>query len=204
MVFRELKSKLFDKKSSKIDTKDSSGKGLVIFNVVEEAIKAEKVVKKANYPCKLVAPPPSLRKGCDLALEINLVEQPVIERVLTSKVPYVGVSPLKGTTELLQMVKITYFEDYTMVKAGNMKITFENNTGLIVNTSGGGCPDIPYLNLQMVGKKLNEVTRPKEIGYTLCALMLDRAYEEALSLWEGGNNHAVNSRNNSEVRSSVG
>jgi len=171
---------------SKVPTRTAAGTGLILFHVVEDAIKAEKVIKEAGYTCKLVAPPPSLRKGCDLALSINLVEQAIMERLLaSSEVPYVGISPLEGTTELLQIVKVTSFDNYTMVKAGNMKITFENDTGLIVNTSGGGCPDIPYLNIQLVGKKLSEAVRPKELGFTLCSLMLDRAFEKALSIWEG-------------------
>ena len=51
------------------------GGGLVLFASVQDAMRAEKVLKKADYVVKLVAPPPALRKGCDLALEINLVEQ---------------------------------------------------------------------------------------------------------------------------------
>jgi hypothetical protein len=35
-------------------------------------------------------------------------------------------------------------------------------------------------------KKLSEVPRPGDIGFTLCALMLDRALEECLILWQGG------------------
>ena len=37
---------------------------------------------------------------------------------------------------------------------------------------------IPYLNLALVGKRVDEVPRPKDLGYTLCGLMLDRAYLE--------------------------
>jgi hypothetical protein len=37
-----------------------------------------------------------------------------------------------------------------------------------------------------VDKRLTEVPRPKDIGFTLCALMLDRALEECLALWKGG------------------
>lgn len=189
MLWERVKSHLTNRSSETgiiIDNK--AGMGLVIFEVVEQAIKAEKLVKNANLYCKLVAPPPALRKGCDLALQINLIEQPAIERCLDSQVHHLGISPLSGTRELLQIVKITSFPKHTMVKAGNMKIVFEIESGIIVNTSGGGCPDIPYLNLQLVGKKLTEARHPKDLGYTLCSLMLDRAFEEALSLWEGRKN----------------
>jgi hypothetical protein len=164
------------------------GGGLVLFKEVPHAISAEKVLKAAEYNVRLVAPPPELRKGCDLAVEINLVEQPGIERLLTDKeVNYISIAPLKvGTSELLEIVKWTDFGEWLMVKAGNMKLTFDKRTGVIVNVSGGGCPDIPYLHAELIDKKLTEATKPRDIGYTLCSLMLDRALEEALALWEGG------------------
>ena len=137
---------------------------------------------------KLVAPPPALRKGCDLALEVNLVEQLGIERALKEgDVTYVSITPLKaGTSELLQIVKVTDFGDCIMVRAGNMKLTFNKESGVIVNTSGGGCPDIPYLHAELVGRQLAEAPRPRDIGLTLCALMLDRALEESMALRQGG------------------
>lgn len=167
-------------------TDSNKGKGLVLFDSVEDAIKAEKLVVKAGYRCSLVAPPPHLRKGCDIAIEVDLVEQPAIERVL-SNVPYVEFTPRSGSGELLDIVKVFNFGEYTMIKAGNMKLTFEKSTGIIVNTSGGGCPDIPYLHIELVGKRLDAIPQPKDIGHTLCALMLDRAVEGARSIWmEGG------------------
>ncbi|MBA7563230.1 hypothetical protein ES708_04884 [subsurface metagenome] len=164
------------------------GGGLVLFLDVPDAIKAERVLKKAGYTIKLVAPPPALRKGCDLAVEINLVEQPGIERLLNQEdISYVGVTPVKvSTSELLEIVKVTDFGRWLMVKAANMKLTFDKESGVIVNTSGGGCPDIPIIHISLVDKRLTEVPRPKDIGFTLCALMLDRALEECLALWKGG------------------
>lgn len=163
----------------------TKGRGLILFDSVEDAIQAEKVLKKSNYTSRLVAPPPSLRKGCDLALEFNLIEQAIIERLLCNRVPYVAISPMTGTTELLNIMKIYDYETHTMVKAGNMKVTFANDTGIIVNTSGGGCPDIPYLHIELVGHRLDQISRPKEMGHTLCALMLDRAVEGAIEIWKG-------------------
>lgn len=70
----------------KRDRKTSGeGDGLVLFAEVQEALKAEKVLKSAGYKIKLVAPPPKLRKGCDLAVEINLVEQMGIERLFRER-----------------------------------------------------------------------------------------------------------------------
>ena len=178
-----LNKKDRNRPSKKSDIKQ--GKGLVLFDTVEDAIKAEKLVMKAGYECSLVAPPPSLRKGCDVAVEINLVEQPAIERTL-QPVAFNEVVPLAGTAKLLDIVQVCQYPEHIMVKAGNMKLTYETQTGVIVNTSGGGCPDIPYLHLEMMGKRLDEIPRPRDIGHTLCALMLDRAVEAAREIWLKG------------------
>ncbi len=164
------------------------GGGLVLFSEVSEAIRAEKTLKKAGYQVKLVAPPPELRKGCDLAVAINLVEKLGVERVLNQgDVAYVEVTPLRiDTSEILEIVRVTDFGDWLMVKAANMKLTFEKKSGIIVNTSGGGCPDIPYLHAELIDKPLGEAPRPGDLGFTLCALMLDRALEESLALYKGG------------------
>jgi hypothetical protein len=164
------------------------GGGLVLVREVHEAMLAEKILKQADYQVRLVAPPPELRKGCDLAVEINLVEKPGIERTLKQNdVAYVEVKPLKvGTSEILEVVRVTDFGDWVMAKAANMKLTFKKKSGIIVNTSGGGCPDIPHLHAELIDKSLGEAPRPRDIGYTLCALMLDRALEESLVLYKGG------------------
>jgi hypothetical protein len=165
------------------------GGGLVLFQEVQHAMIAEKALKSAGYIVKLVAPPPELRKGCDLAVEINLVEQPGIERVLREKdMAYVSIDPIRiKTAPLLEVVKVTDFGEWVMVKAGNMKLTYEKGSGVIVNVSGGGCPDIPYLHAQLIDKQLDEAPRPKDLGFTLCATNLDRALEECLTLHSGGN-----------------
>ena len=170
---------LFSKKKKK----GISRGGLILFHKVEEAILAEKKLIAEGYSTKLVAPPPELRKGCDLAVEINLVEQLGIERLLKEHdIPFIEVAPFTGKRKLLDLVKIIHFPNAIMVKAANMKLTFDPSTGEILNTSGGGCPDIPYLNIELVGKKLTEVPRPRDIGHTLCAIMLDRALAEALRM----------------------
>jgi hypothetical protein len=173
---------IFKKRKNKINFE---GGGLILFDAVESAIATEKILIQAGYSVRLVVPPPEKRKGCDLAVEININEQLGIERLLNEKeMYYIGIEPVKtGTAPLLDIVKITDFDKWVMVKAGNMKITYEKETGTIVNISGGGCPDIPYLYIQMVDKKLYEVPRPKDIGFTLCALNLDRALDECLALY---------------------
>jgi hypothetical protein len=165
------------------------GGGLIIFETVEEAIAVEKILKASDYLVRLVAPPPELRKGCDLAIEINLTEQLGIERLLKEKkVDYVSIDPVTlSTAPLLEVVKTTDFGKWIMVKAGNMKLTYEKETGVIVNISGGGCPDIPYMYAQLMDKSLEEAPRPRDIGFTLCALNLERALDECLNINARGN-----------------
>jgi hypothetical protein len=165
-----------------------SGGGLVLFEEVQEAMRGEKVLKNEGYQVRLVAPPPELRKGCDLALEINLVEQPGIERLLKGRdVQFIEIRPLKvGDAEILEVVKVKDFGEWLMVKAANMKLTFEKKSGKIVNTSGGGCPDIPLMHTELLEKNVDAAPRPRDVGYTLCALMLDRALEEGITLHKEG------------------
>ena len=59
-----------------------------------------------------------------------------------------------------------------------MKLTVDKESLSIVNISGGGCPDVPYLAQHMVGKHLAEAPRPQDIGHTLCGYALQLAYEE--------------------------
>lgn len=164
------------------------GGGLVLFEAVREALDAYKILKEGDYAARLVAPPPQLRRGCDLAVEINLVEKPGIERWLKEKrAAFAGIEPLNvAAGELLSVVRVTDFGDWLMVKAGNMKLTFDKKSGEIVNTSGGGCPDIPYLYAELVGKHLDDAPRPQDLGFTLCSLMLDHALEEARRRWHEG------------------
>jgi hypothetical protein len=67
-----------------------------------------------------------------------------------------------------------------MIRAANMKLTIDKETLTIVNVSGGGCPDVPYLAQEMVGKSLFEASQPREIGHTLCGYSLQLAYEGTL------------------------
>jgi hypothetical protein len=61
-----------------------------------------------------------------------------------------------------------------------MKITVSKKDLKIVNISGGGCPDVPFLAQEMVGKTLAEAPRPRDLGHTLCGYALELAYEELL------------------------
>jgi hypothetical protein len=72
-----------------------------------------------------------------------------------------------------------------MVRAANMKITVDRRDRRIVNVSGGGCPDVPYLAEMLVGKTLEEAPAPRTLGRTLCGYALQLAFEEVCRLCRG-------------------
>jgi hypothetical protein len=59
-----------------------------------------------------------------------------------------------------------------------MKITVRKSDRMIVNISGGGCPDVPYLADRLVGRTLESAPEPRSLGSTLCGYALQLAYEE--------------------------
>ena len=156
-------------------------KSLILLNDVREALKAEHILKKKEFDIKVVAPPPEVRIGCDLSIEVNLLDSFEAEKILRGY----GIKPVKIVSldnpqlKPTDMTEEVDFGDHLMVKAGHMKLTFNKKTGEIVNISGGGCPDIPFLALSMVGKTLMETKKPEDLGRTLCAYMLQKAYEKA-------------------------
>jgi hypothetical protein len=160
----------------------SAGLGILVFENTSEVIQAENVLKKAGWSIRVMGPPPEIQTGCDLVIEFPLIEELNILRKLSNA----NVSPLQVvpvTAPLLAPVslfQIKDFGDYLMVRAANMKITIGKKDMKIVNISGGGCPDVPYLAQEMVGKTLREAPRPRDLGHTLCGYALELAYEELI------------------------
>jgi hypothetical protein len=161
-------------------------RGLIVFNHVKEAFKAEKVLKASGFQIELTIPPKDMVKGCDLAISFNLNERLAVERALMENgVQYSDiVDAVKVSTKPLDIVKKVDYGDTIMFRCGSMKITIDKRDGIILNISGGGCPDVPYLFLQLVGKKIFEAKNPTSIGYSLCAYSLGKAFEEALKFYE--------------------
>ena len=159
---------------------DAGGRGILVFEHTSEVIRCETLLKQQDVPVRVMGPPPEMQTGCDLVIEFPLIEELAIRRVLEQT----GIFPLQivpVTAPLLTPVDlfaVTDFGDYLMVRAANMKMTVAKDTMEIVNISGGGCPDIPYLASEMVGKRLQDAPRPREIGHTLCGYALELAYEE--------------------------
>ena len=158
----------------------SQDRAFIVFDNTSEVIRAEAVLKKQGWKIRVMGPPPEIRTGCDLVIEIPLIERLTILRILEKA----KLSPLKivpVTSPLLNPVDIFQtkdFGEYLMVRAANMKLTIDKKTRMIVNISGGGCPDVPYLASQMIGKSLSESSEPRNIGHTLCGYALQLAYEE--------------------------
>ena len=160
-------------------TKDSD-RGILVFENTSEVIRAETVLKKEGWKIRVMGPPPEIRTGCDLVIEFPLMEELNILRTLEAA----GAAPRQTvpvTSPLLQPVDVFQTKDYgryLMVRAANMKLTIHKETLAVVNISGGGCPDVPYLAQEMVGKPLVDAPAPEEIGHTLCGYALQLAYEE--------------------------
>ncbi len=175
----------FKKKKPTPDRKQrglSADLGILVFENTSEVIQAEKILKNAGWSVRVMGPPPSIQSGCDLVIEFPLIEELNILRALDNA----NVSPLKVvpvTAPLLEPVSLFQtkdFGEYLMVRAANMKITIRKKDLKIVNVSGGGCPDVPYLAQEMIGKTLTEAPRPRDLGHTLCGYALELAYEELL------------------------
>jgi hypothetical protein len=151
-----------------------------VFANTSEVIRAENLLNDQGWQVKVMGPPPEIRQGCDLVIEFPLIEELKIIGALEA----VGLSPLQVVPVIsplltpVDLFQVKDFGDYLMVRAANMKLTVAKDTGVIVNISGGGCPDVPYLAQEMVGKSLALAPRPKNIGHTLCGYALQLAVEE--------------------------
>ncbi|QTA82293.1 DUF3343 [Desulfonema limicola] len=169
---------LFKKKISPAPAKQ--GRGFLVFENTSEVIRAEKLLKQQGWQIRVMGPPPEIRTGCDLVIEIPLMESlHILKQLEDSQNKPLQMVPV--SSPLLEPVSIFQIKDFgpwLMVRAANMKLTIEKQTGTIVNISGGGCPDVPYLAWQMVGKKMSDAPVPSDIGHTLCGYALQLAYEE--------------------------
>ncbi len=161
-------------------TNPVSDRGILVFVNTSEVIAAERALQEAGFEVKVKGPPPDLQTGCDMVVVFPVLKQAAVEKVLKEA----RLEPEKIITEadaLLDPVSLYQVKDlgrWLMIRAANMKITIDKETGIIVNISGGGCPDVPWLAQQMVGKKFCEAPRPISIGHTLCCYSLQKAYDE--------------------------
>jgi len=157
-----------------------SDRGILVFENTSEVIHAERILKRESTHIRVMGPPAEIRRGCDLVIEFPLIEKLTILRTLKEA----SLTPLETvpiSSPLLTPVDLFHIKDFgrhLMVRAANMKLTVDKDTGYIVNVSGGGCPDVPYLAQKMVGCTIDDAPSPNEIGHTLCGYALQLAYEE--------------------------
>jgi hypothetical protein len=155
-------------------------RGFLVFENTSEVIRAENLLRDQGWHVKVMGPPPELRQGCDLVIEFPLLAELEIVRTLQeARLPPLQVVPVSGPLlNPVDLFQVKAFGNFLMVRAANMKVTVAKDTGTIVNISGGGCPDVPYLAHEMVGKSLAQAPRPRDIGHTLCGYALQLAVEE--------------------------
>ncbi|WP_343217721.1 DUF3343 domain-containing protein [Desulfatitalea alkaliphila] len=172
--------KVFAPSATGPETAARMDRGFLVFENTSEVIQAENLLKAAGWPVQVMGPPPEIQRGCDLVIAFPLIERLNISRLLEAS----GFTPLETvpvTGPLLQPVDLfqtTDYGDWLMIRAANMKICIAKATRTIVNISGGGCPDVPYLAAMLVGKTLEEAPSPRALGHTLCGYALQLAYEE--------------------------
>ncbi len=185
-------SRLFSREPRADAARDSgpnrqAEQGFLIFEQTGDVIAAEARLRKAGFAVEVKSPPPALRSGCDMVVVFPLMSQLKVMALLEEA----GTPPLRCvpvSDPLLEPVSFFHvrdFGDWFMVRAANMKITVEKATGCIVNISGGGCPDVPYLAALLTGRRLDEAEEPRLRGRTLCSYALQRAFEEARRQWRG-------------------
>ncbi len=154
-------------------------KGILLYGTVQEVILVHKMLAGERFAVRLVAPPPEFRVGCDLAIEFDLIEQEALEVVLsqTGSAPSRMVSTREMLPDVLKQASFVEMDGYLMCKAGNMKITIDKNDHRIVNVSGGGCPDIPYVAQQLHNVRIGEARNPIDLGNSLCSFMLQLSFD---------------------------
>ncbi len=171
---------LFKRKRSDTRPTARTDRGFLVFENTSEVIRAETLLRDAGFAVKVAGPPPEIQKGCDLVVEYPLIETLNIGRLLADA----GIPPLESipvTGPLLAPVSLFQVKDFgthLMVRAANMKLTVDKASRTIVNVSGGGCPDVPFLAARLIGLCLDKAPSPRETGHTLCGYALGLAFEE--------------------------
>ena len=169
-----------EKPSQEDSDKQDVTRGLLIFAHPTTVIDVEQILRDEGYEIRVVSPPPSYRTGCDLSVEFPMEAEAAITELLniTNLTPLDVVPITSKGMEPLHFVRKKWYGKYLMVRAANMKITVDTEPRIVVNISGGGCPDVPYLATELIGQRINEAPDLTEVGFSLCAYSLNTAREE--------------------------
>lgn len=158
-----------------------SGRGLLVFQHTGEVIRAERLLRTAGLAAAVKGPPPQLQTGCDMVVVFELIS---LARVLET-LKNGGLAPMQTVcADDVLLEPVSLFQSklidgrWLMVRAANMKITLDTADGRIVNISGGGCPDVPWLARRLCGQRLADAPEPLTLGQTLCCYSLQKAFEE--------------------------
>lgn len=164
----------------KADAKAVSDRGILVFHNTSEVIAAERALRQAGYDVEVKGPPPDLQTGCDMVVVVPVLKLAAIESCLkkASLAPEQVITEADALLDPVSLYQVKDLGPWLMVRAANMKITIDKNTRKIVNISGGGCPDVPWLAQRLVGQKLCDAPAPISIGHTLCCYSLQKAFDE--------------------------
>lgn len=171
---------LFRRKKPAAPAPRETGRGLLIFENTSEVIRAEKLLKEHGWEVRVMGPPPEIQKGCDLVIEFSLMDRLRVQRLLEEGgAPPLDIAPVSSPLlRPVDLFNVKDFGEHLMVRAANMKLVVDKKSLVIVNVSGGGCPDVPYLAAMLVGRELARAPRPRDLGHTLCGYALELAFAE--------------------------
>ena len=183
-IFAKISS-LFGGRAFSSTPKVRSDRSFFSFQHTGHVLRAEEILRQNGLEVEVMGPPPAMRTGCDMVLVCAAVLEPKIIRLLAqANIHPEEVRPV--SSELLEPVSLFQVKDlgqWFMVRAANMKITVAKEQGIIVNVSGGGCPDVPYLADLLLGQSIATSAEPRLSGQTLCSYALQKAFVEARRLW---------------------
>ena len=134
-----------------------SDRGLLAFSHTGDAIRAERLLRQQGFDVEVKGPPPQMRTGCDMVVVFPLIRQAAVLAGLKAAglEPEQVVSAHDVLLEPVSLFQTSRLEHWLMVRAANMKITVDCRDRRIVNISGGGCPDVPWLAHCLCGKTLD-------------------------------------------------
>lgn len=62
--------------------------GVVLFESVSHALRAEKIIKAENIPCKLIPVPRQLSSDCGVCMRFSVVHRERVERALSGQLDF--------------------------------------------------------------------------------------------------------------------